>query len=188
VHGRNGLSQITFIKDRGETDTFAVLVDCGAAGSTTNDRSKLNGYKLLTIHKAFHDAGKCLHIRASEGYMRLAWGTSAEVSNKYVNIHCRHTPTLPVTVLSPGRSVTRHESKYEAHTIYANHRTKRGYAHIHGLVDVPHIYIPGIVCGILLYSRASSPSSDRPKSESLTGHDACERDVDAVNHLNVEAT
>jgi hypothetical protein len=52
------LSQITFIKDRGEYDTFTVLIDGGAAGSTTNDRTKLHGYKPLIVHKAFHDAGK----------------------------------------------------------------------------------------------------------------------------------
>jgi hypothetical protein len=180
------LSQITFIQDRGDSDTFTVLIDGGAAGSTTDDRSKLHGYKTLTMHKAFHDAGKRSHISAGEGYMRLACGTSAEVSNKYVNIHCYHTPTLPVTVLSPGRFVTRHESQYEAQTIYANHRTKRGYARIHGLVDVQDIYIPGIVCGVLLYCRASSPSSAIPPC--VPPNETSVNDTDAINHLNLEAT
>jgi hypothetical protein len=100
-------SQITFIADPGESDMFAVLVDGGAAGSTNYDRSKLHGYKALTVHKAFHDAGKRSHTSAGEGYIWLACGTSAEASNTYVNIHCFHTPTLPVTVLSPGRFVAR---------------------------------------------------------------------------------
>jgi hypothetical protein len=180
------LSHITFIENRGESDTLTVLINGGAAVSTTNDCSKLHGYKPLAVHKAFHDAGKRSQIRAGEGYILLTCGTSAEVSNKYVNIHCYHTSTLPVTALSPGRFVTRHESKYEAHTIYANHRTKRGYARIHGLVDVQEIYIPGIVHGVLLYSCASSPSSDRHKFNSLIGSDAC--NIDTINHLNVEAT
>jgi hypothetical protein len=117
---------------------------------------------------------------------RLACGTSAKVSNKYVNIHCYHTPTLPVTVLSRGRFVTRHESKYEAQKIYANNRTKRGYARIHGLVDVQDIFITGIVHGVLLYSRASSPYSNRPASISPIENGDC--NIDTVNHLTVEAT
>jgi hypothetical protein len=120
--------------------------------------------------------------------MHLACGTSAEASTKYVNIHCYHTPALPVTVLSSGQSVTHHSSKYETQTIiYANHCTKLGYARIDGMVDVPDIYIPGIVRDVFLYIRASSPSSDIPKCGSLTGRDACERDVDAVNYLDFEA-
>jgi hypothetical protein len=87
-----------------------------------------------------------------------------------------------------GQFVTHRESTYEAHTIYANHISNCGYARIHGLVDVSDIYIPSIVSGVLLYSRASSPSTNIPKCESLIGRDACERDVDAVIHLNVEAT
>jgi hypothetical protein len=81
------ISQITFIEDRGESNTFTVLIDGGAAGSTTDNRSKLHGYKLLTTHNAFHDTGKRLHISVREGYMRLACETSSEVSNNYVNIH-----------------------------------------------------------------------------------------------------
>jgi hypothetical protein len=182
------ISQITFIVDPGESDMFTVLVDGCAAGSTTDDRSKLHGYKAITVHKAFHDAGKRSHASAGEGYMRLACGTSAEASNKYVIIHCFHTPTLPVTVLSPGRFVARHESKYEAQTIYTNHRNKHGYARIHGLADISDIYIPCIVHGVLLYSRASSPSSTKSLSASPVTLDAHAHDVDSINHLNAEAT
>jgi hypothetical protein len=53
---------------------------------------------------------------------------------------------------------------------------------------VPDIYIPGIVRGVLLYSRSSSPSSDGSKCDPLEDHDVCVRDIDAINHLNVEAT
>jgi hypothetical protein len=184
------LTQITFISDPGESDMFAVLVDGGAAGSTTDDQSKLHGYKALTVHNAFHDAGKRSHTSAGEGegYMRLACGTSAEASNKYVNIHCFHTPTLPVIVLSPGRFVAHHESKYEAHTIYTNHRTKRGYARIHGLADIPDIYVPEIVRGVLLYSRASSPSSNKSLSASSATLNAHTHAVDSIKNLNAEAT
>jgi hypothetical protein len=182
------LSHIKFTEDWGKSDTFAVLIDDGKAGSTTNNCSNLYGYKPLTTHKTFHDDGKRSHISAGEGYMRLACGTSAEVSNTYVNIHCYHTPTLPVTVLYPGRFVTHHELTYQTQKIYATHCTKRGYARIYGLVDVPDIYIPGSVYGALLYSRTSSPSSEITKCESLIGHDAYKHDVDAVNHLNFEAT
>jgi hypothetical protein len=76
------LSQITFIEDRGDSGMFSVLIDGGASGSTTNDRSKLHGHNPLTTHKAFHDSGKRLHVIVSEGYMHLACRTSAGVSNK----------------------------------------------------------------------------------------------------------
>jgi hypothetical protein len=76
-----------------------------------------------------------------------------------VMIHCFRIPFLTITVLSPGRFVLRRITKYEAHAIYANHKTQRAYARIHDLCSIKDIYILGIIHGALLYSRALYPPS-----------------------------
>jgi hypothetical protein len=85
--------------------------------------------------------------------MKLACGTTEHAVHANVTICCFHTPSLTVTVLSPGRFVLRHSTKYEAHTIYSNHKIHPGYAHIHGLGWVKDIYKPGMLHDTLLYSR-----------------------------------
>jgi hypothetical protein len=73
-------------------------------------------------------------------------------------IHSYHTPTIPIIVLSPGRTVLRHPSRFDAHTVYTNRTTGRGYAEFHSASSTADVKIPGIVRGVLLYAQASQPA------------------------------
>jgi hypothetical protein len=68
------LTQISHVYNTLSSDYFPVLVDDGAAGSTSNDRIFLHGYKRLTTSKVFYDAIKRAHDSVGEGYMKLACG------------------------------------------------------------------------------------------------------------------
>jgi hypothetical protein len=156
------LAHISHVSDTLSGDYFPVLVDGGAAGSTSNDRSFLHGYNKLTAIKVFYDVAKRAHHSVGEGYTKLACGPTEREVHAHVMIHYFHTPSITVTVLYPRRFVLRHSTKYEAHTIYATHKTHRGYARIHGLGGFKDIYIPGILRGALLYSRALCPPCHSP--------------------------
>jgi hypothetical protein len=85
-------------------------------------------------------------------------------------------------VISPGRFVIRHGSKYEAQTVYANHWTKRGYTRIH-TADAQHdLYIPVILRGALMYLRALYPPSETSGINALP-----EPEGNIVAHLSAAA-
>jgi hypothetical protein len=131
----------------------------GAAGSTTNVKEYLHKYKRLTSRKVFYDAGKRAHASVGQGYVKLVCGSNVASASTHIYIHCFHTTSLPVTVLSPGLFVICQCKIYEACIIYANHRMKRGYTRIHATGNNQDLYIPGILRGALMYSCALySPS------------------------------
>jgi hypothetical protein len=148
------LNQITMVADKDEWAYFPVLVAGGAAGSTTYMKGYLHGYKRLTSRKVFYDARKRAHVSVGECYMKLLCRLNSTSVDTHIFIQCYHTPTLPVAVLSPGRFVIHHGSKYEAYTVYVNHRTTREYMTIHAGGEQHDLYIPGILLGALVYSRA----------------------------------
>jgi hypothetical protein len=106
------LTQITMFADKDEGDYFAVLVDGGAADSTTYMKGYLHGYK-ITSRKFFYDARKRAHVSVGEVYIKLLYGLNTTSYATCIFIHCYQTPTMYVTVLSPGRFVICHGSKYE---------------------------------------------------------------------------
>jgi hypothetical protein len=81
------LDQINTVSDQNEGVSFAVLIDDGAAGSTTHMQGYLHGYKRLTSQKVFYDAGKRAHTSAGEGYMKLLCGSDTSSANMHIFIH-----------------------------------------------------------------------------------------------------
>jgi hypothetical protein len=79
--------------------------------------------------------------------------------------------------------VIRHGNRYEAQTIYVNHRMKIGYTRIHDMGNNQDLYIPGILRGALVYSHALYPLS------MVSGINALpESEVNVVSHLSTTAT
>jgi hypothetical protein len=102
-------------------------------------------------------------------------------------IHSYHTPSIKITVLSPGRTVLRHPKEFDAHTIYNDHVTGKGYTTFHGTDGIGDVRIPGIIRGVLLYAQARRPA--------LTNYVTCPMkpcepdDMDnKICHLSAHAT
>jgi hypothetical protein len=119
--------------------SFSLLVDGGAAGTTCHDATCLHDYKLLTRDKYFNDAGKKTHRSVGEGYLRVAVCIKGQTTPSHFMVHSYHAPTTPITVLSPGRTVLRHSSRFDAHTVYTNHLSGRGYAKFHSIGPITDV-------------------------------------------------
>jgi hypothetical protein len=140
------LVHISLFSGMMSSNFFPVIMNGGAVSSRSNNRSFLHGYKKLPTYKVLYDSAKRAHHSVGEGYTELACGPTEDGVGAHVLIHCFQMPSLTVTVLF----VLQHSTKYEAHTIYANHKTQRGYVRIHGLGIIKYIYIPGILHEALL--------------------------------------
>jgi hypothetical protein len=73
-------------------------------------------------------------------------------------VHSYHIPSIPIAVLSPGRTVLRHPKRFDAHTVYTNHVMGNGYAQFHGIIGNTYTHIPGIIRGVLVYAQAVCPA------------------------------
>jgi hypothetical protein len=168
--------------------SFSLLVDGGAEGTTYHDATCLHDYKVLTRDKYFNDAGKKTHRSVGEGYMRVAVCIKGQTTPSHFMVHSYHTPTIPITVLSPGRTVLRHSSRFDAHTVYMNHVSGRGYAKFHGIGPITDVEVPGIVRGVLLYAQASRPAITAYIARPIHAIHVSPDDVaDAVNHTPATA-
>jgi hypothetical protein len=167
--------------------SFSLLVDGGASGTTCHDASCLHDYKPLTRDNCFSDAGKKTHKSVGEGYLRVAVCIQGQATASHFMIHSYHTPTIPIVVLFPGRTVLRHSSWFNAHTVYTNHTTGRGYAKFHGASSTADVKIPGIVRGVLLYAQASRPAIIAYVACSLTTIDTPIDTNVEVNHIAAAA-
>jgi hypothetical protein len=167
--------------------SFSLLVDGGTEGTTYHDASCLHEYKPLTRDNFFSDAGKKTHKSVGEGYLRVAVCIPGQTTASHFMIHSYHTPTIPIIVLSPGRTVLRHPSRFDAHTVYTNHTTGRGYAQFNGASSTADVKIPGIICGVLLYAQSSRPSLTTYVACSLTIIDTPIDTNVEVNHIAAAA-
>jgi hypothetical protein len=159
---QNELHSLTTTNRIGEGSSgllFPLLVDGGAAGTTCHDKTCLHEYKVLSRYKYFNDAGKTTHRAIGEGYLCLEVCMKGEKRPSHFMVHSYHTPTIPITVLSPGRTVLRHPKRFDAHTVYTNHVTGKGYAQFHGMDGNSDTQIPGIILDVLVYAQAIRPAS-----------------------------
>jgi hypothetical protein len=130
----------------------------GAEGTTCHDVTFFHDYKLLTRDKYFNDAGNKTHRSVGEGYLRGAVCIKGQTTPSHFMVHSYHMPTIPITVLSPGRTMLRHSSRFDVHTVYMNHVSRRGYAKFHGIGPITDVEVPGIVRGVLMYAQAYRPA------------------------------
>jgi hypothetical protein len=73
------------------------------------------------------------HRSVGEGYLRVAVCIKGHTTPSQFMVHSYHTSTIPINVLSPGRTVLCHSSRFDAHTVYTNHVSGRGYATFHSI-------------------------------------------------------
>jgi hypothetical protein len=179
------LTEINLLQDGDSALSFPILVDGGDAGSTCHDASWIHGYKPLTRDKYFNDAKNHTHKSVGEGYICLA--TYTKGVTKHFMIHLYHTPSIKITVLSPGRTVLRHPKQFDAHTIYTSHVTGKGYTTFHGTDGTEDVKVPGIVRGVLLYAQALRPAIGNYIAQPMTPMEPDEMG-DKICHLSVHAT
>jgi hypothetical protein len=95
---------------------ICALVDSGSQGTTTNHQWLLHKYKKINFEKYLFDAGKKMaHKVIGKGYTKISNGDGI-----YSGIHSWHTPTIPMTVISPGEVVHQHKKLYKSNTIYCD--------------------------------------------------------------------
>jgi hypothetical protein len=70
--------------------------------------------------------------------------------------HITH-PRFPSLFSPPGRTVLCHSSHLDAHIVYTNNVTGRGYVKFYGICSTADVEVTGIVWGVLLYAQASQP-------------------------------
>jgi hypothetical protein len=183
----DGLTSINMLRGESGKLSFSLLVDGGAAGTTFHDASCLHDYKVFTRDNFFNDAGKKTHRSVGEGYLRVAVCVKGQTVPSHFMIHSYHTPTIPITVLSPGRTVLRHYSHLDAHIVYTNHVTGRGYAKLHGISSNGDIEVPGIVRGVLLYAQATRPAIVAYVAQPVYSLDAPDDVLMDVHHISATA-
>jgi hypothetical protein len=160
-------------------------VDGGAAGTTCSDATCLYDYKLLTRDTYFNNAGKKTHRSVGEGYLRVVVYIKGKTTPSHFMVHSYHTYTIPITVLSPGRTVLRHSSRFD---VYTNHVSGRGYAKFHSIGPITDEDVPGIIRGVLLYAQASRSAITAYVARPIHAIPVLPDDVpDAVNHIPAAA-
>jgi hypothetical protein len=126
------------------------------------DKTCLHDYKVLSRDNFFNNVGKTTHRAIGEGYLCLAVCTKGDAQPSHFMVHSYHTPTIPITILSPGRTVLWHSTLFGTHTVYTNHVTGKGYAQFHVISGNKYTQIPGIIRGVLVYAQAVRPSPVMP--------------------------
>eukprot|EP00957_Ditylum_brightwellii_P069674 5291588-Ditylum_brightwellii.AAC.1 len=66
------------------------------------------------------------HKVIGKGYTKISNGDGT-----YSGIHSWHTPTIPMTVISPGEVVHQHKKLYKPTTIYCDEDAQTGYVKFH---------------------------------------------------------
>jgi hypothetical protein len=162
-------------------------VDGGAAGTTCHNTTCLHYYKLLTHDKYFNYAGKKTHLIVDEGYLCVAVCIKVQTTPIRFMVHSYHTATIPIAVLSPGRTVLRHSSRFDAYTVYTDHVTGRGYAKFHGICSTADVEVPDIVWGVLLYAQASRPVITDYAARPINTLNASDDIAVGLNHITISA-
>jgi hypothetical protein len=77
--------------------------------------------------------------------MCLAVCSMGGATPSHVMVHSYHTLSIPITVLSLGRTILRHPKRFDVHTVYNNHVMVKGYSLFRGIGGKNDIQIPGII-------------------------------------------
>jgi hypothetical protein len=187
----DGITSINMLHGEGGALQFSLLVDGGATGMTFNDATCLHEYTLLTRDKYFKDAGNKTHRSVEEGYLRVAVCVKGQTIPSHTQpFHSPLVPhpTIPITVLSPGRTALHHFSRFDAHTVYTNHASGRGYAKFHVIGSITYVEVPKIVQGVQRYAQASHPAIKAYVARPIYAIPVSPDHVpNAVNHIPADA-
>ena len=91
------------------------LVDNGSQATTTNKRFLLHNYTSINFPRVLRDAGGNITYKVEgQGTLMVPRGDGS-----FMGIKCWYTPTLPVTVISPGEHIQQNPAKLSSHTIFS---------------------------------------------------------------------
>ena len=92
------------------------LVDNGSQATTTNKCFLLHNYTSINNQRFLRDAGgKITYNVEGKGTLMVPRGDGS-----FMSIKCWYTPTLTVTVISPGEHVKQKPTKISSHTIFSH--------------------------------------------------------------------
>ena len=92
------------------------LVDNGSQATTTNKRFLLHQYHPVKNSRVLHDAGgKVTYNIEGQGILMVPRGDGS-----FLPMKCWYTPTLPVTVISPGEHVQQCQGVLASHTVFSH--------------------------------------------------------------------
>ena len=110
------------VNDDLNSSTVKAQVDPGSQATTCHEKSYLHDYRPINFEKLLRDAVGNLHAVVGEGYLKVSSSRSVDKNDMYSMIHCWHTPSMPVVVVSPGAMVKRHRKRYYAYSVVSNQK------------------------------------------------------------------
>ena len=149
--------------------------------TSTNDKSILHRLKKITFEKFLGDAGKKSSYRVEGKKYIVVPGTDGRL----VEIPCWYTPTLPLTVLGPGEFIQKRPELFEAHSIYSNDRSGKGYLKFHGHQPTGNVVLDTVYRNKKSYTKPLI-RPDELKSKEHGKEDVCV--TEDVNAMIDEAT
>ena len=107
------------------------LVDNLSQVTTTNKKFLLHDFKPITSPRLLKDARKkAQYVIKGQGTLLVPRGDGS-----YMRIKCWYTPSLPVTVISPGEHFQQHPSQFESHTIFSHEYKGTGEVRFHSVSE-----------------------------------------------------
>ena len=166
------------------SSTVKAQVDPGSQATTCHEQRLLHDYQAIGFEKYLRDAGGNLHRVVGEGYLKVPSSRSEDKSDMYSMVHCWHTPSMPVVVISPGAIVKRHRKRYYAYSVFSNQDDGNAHLRLCGRKSSSSLFIGMITVSKLTYTHPlvlPSPKDIDVNPESGT-------DVEDVNVMTEEAT
>ena len=139
------------INERMSYSHFTAQFDNGSDATTTCHRQILHDYHPINHVKMLIDAGKNPHTCVGEGFLKIP------TVEGYKTVRCWYTPTMPVTILSPGDMVKYESKRYSGFTTSTDYDENKGAATFVGCRTHNTTTIPLSFIGKLLFTKPIVP-------------------------------
>ena len=140
------------INERISHSHITAQFDNGSDATTTCHRHILHDYKPINFKKSLTDAGKNVHECIGEGFIKIPTD-----NNGFKMIRSWHTPSMPVTILSPGDIVKYESNIFSGFMTTTDYDNNEGKATFVGRRNRHTITIPLSVIGKLLFTKPIVP-------------------------------
>ena len=144
--------------------------------TSINNRIIIHHLKKIEYEQYLGDSGRKSSYRVEGRGFIMVPGTDG----RPVELPCWYTPSLPITVIGPVEYIQENPDVFEAHDIYSNGRTGKGYLKFNGRKPTNNIVLDTVYRHKKLFTKPLIRPED-VKEEKLGKEDVCApKDVNSM--------